>query len=97
VRYDIYIYIYMTLGGKETHFAHWSALTAIHQYPIYSLIYSSLNRSIAHIIPSARTTTNVNRTGSRKALLCTFHFSNTCSLPDDDPIAGSKLVALSNK
>jgi hypothetical protein len=35
--------------------------------------------------------------GSRKALPCTFHFTNSSSLPDEDPIAGSKLVALCNK
>jgi hypothetical protein len=28
---------------------------------------------------------------------CTVHFSNSGSLPDDDPIVGSKLVALCNK
>jgi hypothetical protein len=67
---------------------------AVYEYPIYLLIYSSTNRSIAHIIPSVCTTSNVNRTGSRKALLCTFHFFNSCSLPDDDPIAGSKQFLL---
>jgi hypothetical protein len=41
--------------------------------------------------------TNVNRTGSHKALPCTFLSPIFCSWPDDDPIVGSKLVALYNK
>jgi hypothetical protein len=40
---------------------------------------------------------NVNWTGSRKALPCIFHVLNFFSWPDDDPIVGSKLVALYNK
>jgi hypothetical protein len=34
-------------------------------------------------------------TWKEKPLPFTFHFSNSSSLPDDNPIAGSKLVALS--
>jgi hypothetical protein len=47
--------------------------------------YWNTNRSIAHILPSVCTATTVNWTGSRKALPCIFHFSNSCSLPDSDP------------